>query len=70
MFVTVNVSFNAYACHEVHFVAKFMQSRTYVPKSSRHKVTFHLMNQLGGDLEQIFNEKGTVMDMNFTSGTS
>ena len=28
MFVTVNVYFNAYACHEVHFVAKFMQSRT------------------------------------------
>ena len=41
MFVTVNVSFNAYACHEVHFVAKFIQSRTYVPKSSRHEVTFH-----------------------------
>ena len=41
MFVTVNVSFNAYACHEVHFVAKFMQSRTYVLKSSRHEVTFH-----------------------------
>ena len=31
MFATVNVSFNAYACHEVHFVAKFMQSRTHVP---------------------------------------
>ena len=41
MFVTVNVSFNAYACHEVHFVAKFMKSQTYVPKSSRHEVTFH-----------------------------
>ena len=41
MFVTVNVSFNAYACHEVHFVAKFIWSRTYVPKSSRHEVTFH-----------------------------
>ena len=44
MFVTVNVSFNAYACHEVHFVAKFIWSRTYVPKSSRHEVTFHLFN--------------------------
>ena len=42
MFVTVNVSFNAYACHEVHFVAQFIWSRTYVPKSSRHEVTFHL----------------------------
>ena len=31
MFVTVQLSFNAYACHEVHFV----------PKSSRHEVTFH-----------------------------
>jgi len=41
MFVTVNVSFNAYACHEVHFVAKFIWSRTYVPKSSRREVTFH-----------------------------
>ena len=41
MSVTVNVSFNAYACHEVHFVAKFTWSRTYVPKSSRHEVTFH-----------------------------
>ena len=41
MFVTVNVSFNAHACHEVHFVAKFIWSRTYVPKSSRHEVTFH-----------------------------
>ena len=28
MFVMVNLSFHAYACHEVHFVAKFMQSRT------------------------------------------
>ena len=27
-----------------------------------------VMNQLRGDLEQIFNEKGTVMTMNFTSG--
>jgi len=44
MFVTVNVSFNAYACHKVHFVAKFIWSRTYIPKSSRHEVTFH---QLG-----------------------
>ena len=42
MFVTVNVSFNAYACHEVHFVAKFIWSRTYVTKSSRPEVTFHL----------------------------
>ena len=41
MFVTVNVSFNAYACHKVHFVAKFIWSRTFVPKSSRHEVTFH-----------------------------
>ena len=55
MFVTVDVSFNAYACHEVHchevhFVAKFIWSQTYVPKSSRvsyvpkssrHEVTFH-----------------------------
>ena len=40
MFVTGNVSFNAYACYEVHFVAKFIWSRTYVPKSSRHEVTF------------------------------
>ena len=45
MFVTVNVSFNAHACHEVHFVAKFMQSRTYVPKSSRHEVTFHQLRR-------------------------
>ena len=29
-----------------------------------------VMNQLGGDLEQIFNEQGTVMTMNFTSGWS
>ena len=28
------------------------------------------MNQLGGDLEQIFNEQGTAMTMNFTSGKS
>ena len=35
------VSFNAYAYHEVHFVAKFIWSRTKVPKSSRHEVTFH-----------------------------
>ena len=41
MFVTVNVSFNAYACHEVHFVAKFIWPWTYVPKSSRHEVNFH-----------------------------
>ena len=41
MFVTVNVSFNTYACHEVHFVANFSWARTYVPKSSRHEVTFH-----------------------------
>ena len=41
-FVTINVSFNAYACGEVHFVANFILSRTYVPKSSRHEVTFHL----------------------------
>ena len=41
MFVTVNVSFNTYACHEVHFVAKLIWSRTYVPKSSRHEVTLH-----------------------------
>ena len=41
VFVTVNVSFNAYACHEVHFVAKFIWSRIYIPKSSRHEVTFH-----------------------------
>ena len=41
IFVTVNVSFNSYACHEVHFVAKFIWSRTKVPKSSRHEVTFH-----------------------------
>ena len=36
MFVTVNVSFNTHACDEVHFVAKFMQSRTCPEvKSSR-----------------------------------
>ena len=29
------VCFNAYACHEVRFVAKFIWSRTYFPKSSR-----------------------------------
>ena len=46
MFVTVNVSFNAYACHEVHFAAKFIWSRTYVPKSSCCEVTFHLTLQL------------------------
>ena len=39
--LTVNLSFIAYACHEVYFVAKFIWSRTYVPKSSRHEVTFH-----------------------------
>ena len=50
MFVTINVSFNAYACHEVHIVAKFIWSRTYVPKSSRHEVTFHLPNQLSSTL--------------------
>ena len=49
MFVTINVSFNAYACHEVHFVANFIWSRTYVPKSSRHEVTFHPMNQASVD---------------------
>ena len=27
-----------------------------------------VMNQLGGDLEKIFNEQGTTMTMNFTSG--
>ena len=27
-----------------------------------------VMNQLGGDLEKIFSEKGTTMAMNFTSG--
>ena len=32
MFLTVNVSYNAYGCHNVHFVAKFIWSRTYVPK--------------------------------------
>ena len=41
MFVTVNVSFDVYACHEVHFVAKFIWSRTYIPKSSRREVTSH-----------------------------
>ena len=46
MFVTGNVSFNAYACHDVHFVAKFIWSRTYVPKSSRHEATFHLDDTL------------------------
>ena len=34
MFVAVNVSFKAYPCHEVHFFAKFMQSRTYAPNCS------------------------------------
>ena len=47
MFVTVNVSLNAYACRLVHFVANFIQSRTYVPKSSRHEVTFHLKYPIG-----------------------
>merc|ERR1711990_176243 len=28
------------------------------------------MNQLGGDLEQIFNEQGTAVTMNFTSAIS
>ena len=40
MFVTVKVSFNEYACHEVRFVAKFIWSQTYVSKSSRHEVNF------------------------------
>ena len=44
MFVTINVSIDAYACHEVHFVAKFIWSRTYVPESNRHEVTFHLIS--------------------------
>ena len=44
-FVNVNVFFHAYDCHEVHIVAKFKQSRTYVPKSSRKiSVYFFLKN--------------------------
>ena len=49
MFVTVNESLNAYACHVVHFVAEFMQSRTFGPSLFKQ-------SSLIQDLERMFKQ--------------